>query len=131
MVIAPTEYQCQQLMNEMLGLIVSLGFDVNWQKVVYPAQVVTFLGIQINSVTSYLSIPASKLAEIKSKLLLWVGKESATKRELQSLAGTIAWGAKCIRAVRPILRSLIDLYKGLKLPSHHVRLPSCIKSDVF
>ena len=131
LVIAPTKYQCQLLMDEVLKLIVSLGFDINWQKVVYPAQVVTFLGIEINSVTSYLSIPASKLAEIKSKLLLWVGKKSTTKHELQSLAGTIAWGAKCIRAVRPILRNIIDLYKGLKLPSHHVHLPSCIKSDVL
>ena len=47
------------------------------------------------------------------------------------MAGTVAWGAKCIRAIRPILRNIIDLYKGLKSPSHHARLPSCIKSDVL
>ena len=90
LLIASTKHQCQVLMDEVLKLIVSLGFDINKQKLVYPAQVVTFLGIEINSVTLNLAIP------LQSKLSTWMGKKSATKRELQSLAGTIAWGAKCI-----------------------------------
>ena len=84
-----------------------------------------------NSVTLNLAVPVKTLSEIQSKLSTWMGKKSATKRELQSLAGTIAWGAKCIRAIRPILRNVINLYKGLKSPNHHARLPSCIKSDIL
>ena len=114
----------------VVGTVQSLGFEVNWSKVVKPSKVITFLGIQIDTDTLQLSIPVPKLQEIKEKVSKWLVKRKATKRELQSLAGSISWAAKCIKAVRPILRNIIDLFKGLRNAKHHVRLPAFLKSDV-
>ena len=36
LVIAPTHEECTQVMQMLLGLVQSLGFEVNWSKVVIP-----------------------------------------------------------------------------------------------
>ena len=130
LIVAPTREECQHVMNVSMSLIGRLGFDINYTKVVYPSTQVTFLGIVLDSDTMYMHIPVDKLCEIKGKAANWVKKSKATKRELQSLAGSIAWGAKCIKAMRPILRGIINLYKGLRAPHHHIRLPKVVKADI-
>ena len=130
LIIAPTYQECNLVMESLLDLVQSLGFEVSWPKVVKPTTIITFLGIQINSEQLKLFIPKSKLHEIKGKVRKWLLKRKATKRELQSLAGSIAWAAKCVKAVRPILRNIIDLFKSLRNANHNIRLPAVLKSDV-
>ena len=77
-----------------------------------------------------MSIPPAKLAEIQACALRWAGKSKMTKRDLQSLVGKIWWTAKCIKAIRPVLRSLIDLQRRLARPSHHIRLPKNVQQDI-
>ena len=48
-VSAATYEECSVAMDTLLKLLRSLGFHINWSKVEGPAQVITFLGIEINS----------------------------------------------------------------------------------
>ena len=130
LVIAPTYDSCLAAMYAALQIMMDLGFEINWKKVIYPATKVPFLGIVIDSQRMKASIPPEKLRDIKNKAIVWLDKKKATKRELQSLAGSIAWGAKCVKAIRPVLRGIIDLYKGLKSSHHHVRIPRTVKLDI-
>ena len=130
LVISPSLEECQYVTNVLLELLMELGFDINWEKVTTPSTVTTFLGIEIDSVDMFMYIPPEKLAQIKQKSLSWLTKCKATKRELQSLAGLLSWGAKCAKPLRPVLRSIINLYKGLKASWHHIRISAAVKYDV-
>ena len=130
LIISNTFDQCLRSKNILITLLTDLGFDINWDKCVGPSQQMTFLGIILDSADMSMSIPPSKLREIRQSALMWCDKQKATKRQIQSIAGKIQWTAKCVKAVRPVLRSLIDLQKGLRHPSHRIRLPAQVKSDI-
>ena len=54
---AATYEECLTAMNMLLRLLRTLSFHINWSKVEGPAQVLTFLGIKINSLDIIIAIP--------------------------------------------------------------------------
>ena len=130
LLVSDTKQACQESMNKLLNLLSNLSFTINWDKVVRPSQRVTFLGISLDSVIGTMSIPTGKLLEIRNCANSWWDKRKATKREIQSLIEKMFWAARCIKAMRPALRSLIDLQKSLRRPSHYIRLPKHVLLDI-
>ena len=49
LIIANSKYECEQAYQCLLDLLLSLGFDINWDKVVPPSQRLIFLGVFIDS----------------------------------------------------------------------------------
>ena len=84
LIVAPTRELATCYMNIALGVIASLGFEVNFDKLVLPTTDIVFLGINIDSNNMMMYIPRVKLEEIQSKAAKWLLKKRATKRELQS-----------------------------------------------
>ena len=130
LIISDSRDRCQASMDSLINLLQQLGFTINRKKVVPPSQSLTFLGININCPEGTLSIPGDKLAELKTFACNYISKSKVTKRELQRLIGKISWTSKCIKSLRPVLRSLIDLQAKLRKPSHRVRLPAASKNDI-
>lgn len=131
LIIDAHEDKCQRAFALLLNILQQLGFSINWQKVVKPSQLITFLGVEINSVTESLSLPIEKLNELKSELCLWKVKKKATKKELQQLIGKLNWAARVIRGGRTFLRRIIDIMCTLKRPNHHARLCNSAKEDIL
>ena len=67
-VVAPTELDCKHSMSKLNDLLQELGFVVAWKKVVPPSQVVTYLAMQIDSVSMSLTLPDRKVVRLKSLL---------------------------------------------------------------
>jgi hypothetical protein len=130
MVIADNKLDCEAGLNCLVELLENLVFLINWHKVAFPAQIMTFLGIEINCMTRTLSLPASKVAEVKSLLVSWSLKKKCTKHELQVLIGKLNWCAKVVRGGRTFMRNLINLLPLVHEPYHYVRLSSGAKSDI-
>ncbi len=130
LVIAATKEQCQKAHNCLLQLLQELGFEINFDKVVPPCQGLTFLGVFVSSLNRTLSLPDSKVAELRDVLLSWSQKKKATKRELQQVIGKLAWAARVIRGGRTFLRRLIDLTCKLKHKHHHIRLNNDARADL-
>ena len=130
-IVSDSYDKCRQSMDCLIQLLKDLGFSINWDKVINPSQTITFLGICLNSIEMSMSIPPKKLEEIRDGAYFWANKPKMTKRELQSLVGKISWAARCVKAIRPMLRSLIDLQKRLLRPSHRIRLPNRVKQDIL
>jgi DNA-directed RNA polymerase subunit N (RpoN/RPB10) len=57
--------RCLECMNVLSELLVSLGFVINEQKREGPAETLTFLGVSIDCVRRTLSLPESKLHDMK------------------------------------------------------------------
>ena len=130
LIIDADEKHCKEGYELLQDVLQRLGFDINVKKLEPPVQIITFLGIEIDSINSTLSLPGKKLEELSEELAKWQTKNKATKHELQQLIGKLNWGAKVIKGGRTFLRRLIDLMCTLKRKHHHVRLNSSAKADI-
>jgi hypothetical protein len=89
-------------------LCARLGIPMAADKTEGPVQALTFLGIYLDTVSMRASIPNEKLVEIQELIATWMGKSSASIRELQSLTGLLNFAAQVVPAGRFYLRRIID-----------------------
>ena len=92
-------------------LLAQLGLDISMKKLVPPSTVVTCLGIQIDTVKRTLSIPEGKLQEIINLCKNWVSKTYCSKKDLQSLLGSLLYITKCVAPARAFLNRMLLLLR--------------------
>ena len=78
---------------------------------------ITFLGIQLDTVSQVTSIPREKLAAIQQDLAAFRSKTKCTKGSLLSVIGKLAFAAKAIPAGRIFIRRL-QQKSFIPAPSH-------------
>ena len=126
LIIEPTQIQCKAAFDTLLTLLESLGFTVNWTKVVYPAQCLIFLGVEIDTVLCELRLSEDRVSELLSLLKGTSSKRKGTKLHLQRLLGKLNWAARVVPLEhffgRTFLRRLITLANSVKRPYHRVYL---------
>ena len=91
--------------------------------------VITFLGIELDSVAQEVRLPAEKLTRLRESPSRFEHKRHATKHELQVLIGILSHAAAVVRPGRVFLRQLITS-KIPRLPSHKVRMNAKCRSDL-
>ena len=67
----------------------TLGVPIAPEEVQGPAQVLTFLGIEINTIRMQLSLPDTKLSEPREALRFWTDRKSCTNHQLLFLIGRL------------------------------------------
>ena len=72
-----------------------------------------------------LSLPLAKLASGE-----WKAKKVATKKQLQSLIGTLSHAVMVVILGHTFLRRMIDTMKFPKCQHHHVRLNKDLQCDI-
>ena len=97
------------LFEALSSLLVHLGFEILYNKLVKPATCINFLGILVNTENFTLSIPDDKLQEILQKYESWHGRTHCTKRQLQSLLGSLLYVSKCEHSSRFFLNRLLNI----------------------
>ena len=70
-----------------------LGFPVAMDKVHLPATVLSFLVLELDSVSQQIRLPPKKLRKILEELTKWQSRSKTTKRKLLSLIGKLAFTA--------------------------------------
>ena len=130
LVVAPTKQECSNSMNVLISLLRKLGLAINWKKVDDPCNIITFLGIQLNSVNLSLSLPEPKLMELKHLLDSFKSKVRASKKQLQSLAGKLNWACRVVRGGRVYLRRVLNLMNLLNLSHHKTKLSVSFLDDI-
>ena len=82
----------------MIELLLQLGLEINYEKLVAPTTSLTFLCIQINSESMTLSLPDDKLADVKCIIADVIQQARVTKHQLQCIAGKLCFTFKrCAR----------------------------------
>ena len=127
---APTLDECALAMSTLIELLRSLGFRINWKKVVDPTQQLVFLGIEINSVTMSKRLPDDKLAALKNTICDFSKKKRASKKQLQSLAGKLNWAAGVVYGGRVFIRRIIDAICKLAAANHKCILSREVRADI-
>ena len=73
-----------------------LGFQVAMDTVDGPATVLTFLGLELDSISQQIRLSPDKLREILTELTKWQSRSKTTKQKLLLLIGKLAFAAGAV-----------------------------------
>ena len=131
LIVSKSKKVCAEALNVLIQLLRKLGFMIHWGKVVDPTTRITFLGIELNSISMTLSLPEEKLLLLKQELQSSLSKNRFTKRQLQSLAGRLSWAASVVKGGRVFLRRIFNTIRMLRHNAHRVRISSDVRKDLL
>lgn len=123
-------HQCKSQLQSAIQLCERLGFPVAMHKVEGPSPVLTFLGLELDTVKREVRLPQYKLTRLKGLINEWQSRKAASKRQLQSLLGHLHHAATVVAPGRSFTHSLIQALKRLTYPSHKVRLSAQARDDI-
>jgi hypothetical protein len=103
---------------------------INWSKVVDPTTKITFLGVEIDSVSMEVRLPREKLSLLQEELAAFKDPKRASKQQLQSLVGKLNWASAVIRGGRVFLRRIINCMARLKRDWHKIFLKGEVLADI-
>lgn len=84
----------------------SFGLCINTAKTEGPSQVISFLGILVDSISRTLACTASRIEELRSLLASYSDSFSRTIRDLRSLIGKLSFAAQTLPGARPYMRHM-------------------------
>ena len=129
-VIGDSFQECQLAQTELITLLGSLGFWVNWKKCSSPSTMTRYLGIMFDSTNMQLSLPEDKVLKLNTELDFFKDKKRATKRQIQRLCGILSHCAKVVKGARTFSRRIVDLLKGLKDGNPRIKLSNEFRADL-
>ena len=123
------------LMSRSLDCIFELASQINLpladEKQEGPATRVKFLGFIIDSEVGFVSLPDDKRLIILDSVTSILEAKKVNLRQVQSVAGRLAFAARIVPMGRPFIRSLYLFQKKFKLVHHRHKLTLEIREDLL
>ncbi|XP_073462542.1 uncharacterized protein [Aquarana catesbeiana] len=94
-------------LNSLRTIFHNLNVPLADKKVEGPAQIVTFLGIILNTHTMQASLPPDKLTRIRTVIHTFTNTQGCTKKQLQSLLGMLNFAIRIIPQGRSFVSRLL------------------------
>lgn len=107
-----------------------LAVPIAAEKTDGPAEIIVFLGLEIDSVLMQVRIPQEKITEVVTKIKHVLSVHKTTLRDMQSLIGSLNFCCRAIILGRPFCHPLINSICGLTKPHHHLRVKKGMKLDL-
>ena len=98
--------------NTLIQLLQKLGLDISVKKLVQPCTKAICLGVEVDTKKFTVAVPQEKLANIQKICIHWVGRQNCTKKELQSLLGSLLYVSKCVKSARIFLNRMFDTLRS-------------------
>jgi hypothetical protein len=115
----------------LLQLLQNLGFTIRERKLVPSTQILTFLGVELNTVTCTMTLPNVKLLEFQALVETFQHKYRASKTQLQRLAGKLNWACRVVYRGRTFLRRVLDTINSLTSPLAKYKLSPSFHEDIL
>ena len=128
--IAPSKTMAYECLQKFLLLCQDIGIPIANEKTEGPAQVMTFLGIELDSVNMQATLPLEKVEKCMKLIEPLLDVNKVKLRDLQCLIGTTNFACSVVRPGRTFLRRLINLTIGVEKPFYHIRLTREVKADL-
>ncbi len=122
--------QCERALAVFKETCEWLGMPLDEGKEEGPSEVLTFLGLEIDTVAMEVRLPQDKLKEFKALVKRWRGMKSCRRRDLESLVGSLNHACKAVRPGRAFKRRLQDLLASVNRNGRRVRLNVEARADV-
>ena len=82
-----------------------------------PTQCLIFLGVLIDTISQFMSLPQDKLVALQELLLSFQHRRRASKRQLQGLVGKLNWACRVVYGGRTFLRRILDTMNSMRSAS--------------
>jgi hypothetical protein len=128
--LANTESDCRKHLNSFLTLCREVGVPVSREKTLGPMTTLTFLGIELNTLTMRAQLPLDKLQKYSAKIYEILQKRRVTLRDIKSVTGMLQFSTSVVSHGRAFLRRMHDATIGVKKPHHFVRITHGIRHDL-
>ena len=122
--------KCQFTLQTFRDICKLWGVPVAEDKTVEPTEILTFLGIEFDTLAMELRLPNEKLVELKHTLELFVQSKKVTLRQLQSLIGLLNFACQVVSPGRAFCRRLIDATCNIRKPHHRIRVSKSMREDI-
>ena len=117
--------------DTLLSIFGKLNIPIEISKLEGPSSCLTFLGIEVDTVSFQLRLPKDKLMNLKESLRDSVLRRTISKKELQRLTGLLQFATKVVRPGRPFLRRLYAMQEIGSHPNHFIRLNLPARADIM
>ena len=131
MLVVKEKDEADHQKSQLVAFFSKLGVPIEPSKLEGPSQCLSFLGIEVDTVTLQLRLPQEKVLKLREKLQSCIHSRSLTKRDLQSLLGMLQFATKVVHPGRPFLCHLYAMQQIWKLPLHHIRLNVPARVDIL
>ena len=121
---------CHKNLTEFLLFCSNIGIPIKQEKTVYPCNTITFMGLELDSITMEARLPDDKLVKLQSLLALYKNKRTIKLRELQSMLGLLNFCCQVVVPGRSFMRRLTDLTCKVTNPNHHITLNKESRKDI-
>jgi hypothetical protein len=128
--VAPTQAQLAATLQTAQQVFADFGLLVNPDKTEGPSQRITFLGIQLDSLSQTLSCTAQRVSELHSLLQPLRSQRIIRRRHLESVLGKLSFAAQVLPGARPFMRRMLDAIKRCRKRSTPVRIDAGFRADV-
>ena len=128
--IAPSKEKSQGDLDNFLTSCQRIGIPIASEKTMGPDRALQSAGITLDTELMEVRLPEEKLDKYLSQLNYFCSRKRVTLKELRSLIGLLNFACCVVVPGRAFLRRLIDLTRGVRKPTHHVRLTKESKYDL-
>ena len=122
--------ECAEAVRALKETCQELGMPLDENKEEGPSEVLTFLGMEIDSINMEVTLPQNKLGELRSTLKRWRGMKSCRRRDLESIVGSLNHACKAVRPGQAFKRRLQDLLVTVNRDGRRVRLNQEARADI-
>ena len=122
--------QCQETMHTFEQVCTSLGIPIANKKTKGPSTVITFLGVEFDTINMELRLPSEQLQKLQLQLDHILHKDKITLLQLQSLLGSLNFACRVVRPGRAFLRRLYDVSTLVKRQHHKIPINKSMKDDL-
>ncbi|XP_053106618.1 uncharacterized protein LOC128325152 isoform X1 [Hemicordylus capensis] len=126
----PGTDQCGHLLRVFQALCSELGVPLAPEKTEGPSSVLTFLGIELDTLGGCSRLPQAKLITLRALLASCSHARKVTLKQMQQLIGHLNFACRVVVPGRPFLRRLCDAIKGVRLGHHRVRVTAPMRADL-
>ena len=99
----PDRVRCRELITILHHECSRLGMPIAAHKCDGPTTCITFLGIEIDTVSGQLRLPRDKLDHLRLLLKEWRQRKHCDRKQLESLIGLLNHACKVVRSARSLL----------------------------
>ena len=101
------------------------GYSLAIEKLEFPSQCITFLGITLDTQCTKSQHPSDELLRIRNRFSTWLTRKKATKREILFLVGLLQHACKVVKPGRSFMSRMYITTAKLKQLSHY----NCLNKD--
>ncbi|CAJ0927860.1 unnamed protein product [Ranitomeya imitator] len=119
---------CSTALAQFKDAMAHFGVPLSPEKTIGPVSVITFLGIEIDSVAMEFRLPKEKIDKLLDLISGCISVGKVTLTQMQSLLGSLNFACRVMPAGRIFSRRLMIATRGVRHRHHRIRITAHLRS---